>query len=136
MGLGLVPALGSSASAAPVAHENGGSAGRPSGKQLVLKNVRLETGFEYDGEEVAATKTALFCVAVENGKITAITPNDPGAAAVDAKGWLMLPVFKDMHIHMDKTNYGGPWKGPGRRRWLINWPRRRSALCLPFFLAG
>lgn len=115
MGLGLVPALGGGASAAPVAPGNRESAGRTPGKQLVLKNVRLETGFEYDGEEVIATKTALFCVQVDNGKITAIIPNDPNAKAVDAKGWLMLPVFKDMHIHMDKTNYGGPWKAARRR---------------------
>lgn len=52
MGLGLVPALGSGASALPVAPENREGAGRTPGKQLVLKNVRLETGFEYDREEV------------------------------------------------------------------------------------
>ena len=26
----------------------------------------------------------------------------------------MLPSFRDMHIHLDKTYYGGPWKAPSR----------------------
>ena len=28
----------------------------------------------------------------------------------DAKNLLMLPAFKEMHIHIDKTYYSGPWK--------------------------
>lgn len=85
-------------------------------KDMILKNVRLETGFEYDGEEVVATKTNLFCVEVANGKITKIYANNPSANAIDAKGLLMLPVFKDMHIHLDKTFYGGPWKAVRKRQ--------------------
>lgn len=115
MGLGLAPALGGAAAAASLTHKNHESATGASAQQLTLKNVRLETGFEYDGDEVIATKTELFCVKMNNGKITAITPNDPHAKAVDAKGLLMLPVFKDMHIHIDKTNYGGPWKAARRQ---------------------
>ncbi|MET0298654.1 MAG: amidohydrolase family protein [Flavitalea sp.] len=75
-----------------------------------LKNVRLETGFEYDGDEVVATKTGLFVVDINNGKIVSVSSNDPSAKATDAKGLLMLPAFRDMHIHLDKTFYGGPWK--------------------------
>lgn len=82
---------------------------------LTLKNVRLETGFEYDGDEVVATKTDLFTVQMENGKFKAILPNAPGSKATDAKGLLMLPAFKDMHIHLDKTFYGGPWKAVRKR---------------------
>lgn len=81
----------------------------------LLKNVRLETGFEYDGDEVIATKTDLFCIELADGKITSIRKNDPKADAFDAKGMLMLPAFKDMHIHLDKTFYGGPWKIVKRR---------------------
>ncbi|WP_221887856.1 hypothetical protein [Chitinophaga polysaccharea] len=73
-----------------------------------FKNVLPETGFEYDGEEVVKTNTALFCVETEDGKIKAVTPNDAGRDAIDAKGWLMLPVFKDMHAHLDKMLYGLP----------------------------
>ena len=85
-------------------------------KNILLKNVRLETGFEYDGNEVVATKTGLFCIEMANGKIKAVTPNNPSAKAIDAKGLLMLPAFKDMHIHLDKTFYGGPWQAVRRRQ--------------------
>lgn len=81
----------------------------------VFKNVRLETGFEYDGDEVTATRTGLFSVEVENGKIKKISPLQPGGKAIDAKGMLMLPSFRDMHIHLDKTFYGGKWQTVKRR---------------------
>ncbi|MBC9914499.1 amidohydrolase family protein [Chitinophaga varians] len=81
-----------------------------------FKNVLLETGFGYDGEEVVKTKTALFCVEVADGKVKAITPNDPGKDAIDAKGWLMLPAFKDMHAHLDKMLYGLPWQAVSAKR--------------------
>jgi len=84
--------------------------------KLVLKNVRLETGFEYEEGEVISTKTELFLVETENGKITKIAPNDPKAKAVDAKGFLMLPAFKDMHIHLDKTFYGDKWQAVRKRK--------------------
>ncbi|RZK33297.1 MAG: deaminase, partial [Pedobacter sp.] len=75
-----------------------------------LKNVRLETGFDYDADEVIHTKTDLFTVEIEDGKILKISPNSPNAKAIDAKGLLMLPPFRDMHIHLDKTYYGLPWQ--------------------------
>lgn len=84
--------------------------------KLILKNVRLETGFEYEEGEVISTKTDLFLVETENGKITKIAPNDPKAKAVDAKGFLMLPAFKDMHIHLDKTFYGDKWQAVKKRK--------------------
>lgn len=75
-----------------------------------LKNVRLETGFEYEEGEVIRTRTDLFIVQIADGKVAAVLPNDPKASAIDAKGYLMLPAFRDMHIHLDKTFYGGPWQ--------------------------
>lgn len=81
-----------------------------------LKNVRLETGFEYDDREVIRTKTDLFCVEVENGKIKAVKPNDPNSDAMDMLGKLMLPAFKDMHCHLDKTLYGLPWQAVSPKR--------------------
>ncbi|MDH7460632.1 amidohydrolase [Chitinophagaceae bacterium 26-R-25] len=80
------------------------------GKSYTIKNVRLETGFEKEGDEVIATRTGLFCVEIENGKISKVSPNQPNANVVDAKGMLMLPAFKDMHIHMDKTRYSEKWQ--------------------------
>ena len=80
-------------------------------KSLTLKNVRLETGFEYDEEgNVVQTKTELFTIEALDGKIKAILPNNTAAKAIDSKGLLLLPAFRDMHIHLDKTFYGLPWK--------------------------
>lgn len=84
--------------------------------QYTLKNVRLETGFEYEDEEVVHTKTELFCVQIKDGKIVSVSPNNPAADAIDAKGRLMLPAFRDMHIHLDKTFYGLPWKAVSAKR--------------------
>jgi cytosine/adenosine deaminase-related metal-dependent hydrolase len=81
-----------------------------------LKNVRLETGFEYENEEVTGTKTDLFSIEIEDGKIKAVQPNEPSSDAIDAKGYLMLPAFKDMHIHLDKTLYGLPWQALSPKR--------------------
>lgn len=78
--------------------------------RIVFKNVRMETGFVRDEIEVIATSTELFSMVVENGKIAEILPNSSDPDAIDAKGYLMLPAMKDMHIHLDKTYYGGPWK--------------------------
>lgn len=85
-------------------------------EDYVLKNVLLETGFDYDGEEVLSTRTGLFRVAISAGKIKNVIANDPDdQQAIDAKGLLMLPAFKDMHIHLDKTFYGGPWQAVRKR---------------------
>lgn len=81
-----------------------------------LKNVRLETGFEYDNEDVIRTKTELFSIEIEDGKIKSINPNNSNLKAIDAKGKLMLPAFKDMHIHLDKTLYGLPWQALSSKR--------------------
>ncbi|RZK13554.1 MAG: deaminase, partial [Pedobacter sp.] len=47
---------------------------KPTGKKFMLKNVRLETGFDYDADEVIHTKTDLFTVEIEDGKILKISP--------------------------------------------------------------
>ncbi|WP_326982553.1 amidohydrolase [Chryseobacterium sp. MYb264] len=83
---------------------------------ILLKNVRLETGFEYDDQDVIYTDTALFCVEIQAGKIKSVSSNNPDAKAVDARGLLMLPAFKDMHIHLDKTLYGLPWQALSPKR--------------------
>jgi len=89
--------------------------------KYTLKNVLLETGFVSDERGIKATKTELFCIEVNAGKITKIFPNDPKlATAVDAKGYLMLPAFSDMHVHLDKTLYGLPWQAQS--------PKKRTVL--------
>lgn len=81
---------------------------------VTLKNVLLETGFEYEKDEIIGTKTELFTVEIVNGKIKKISSNQPNAKAMDAKGLLMLPSFKDMHIHLDKTLYADRWRAVRR----------------------
>lgn len=88
----------------------------PNSNSFVLKNVRLETGFERDDIEVTATKSALFTITVTNGIITAIEPSHNAVGAIDAYEYLMLPATKDMHMHLDKTYYGGPWKARSKRQ--------------------
>lgn len=88
----------------------------PTKTQMILKNVRLETGFKRDELEVTRTKTELFVLIIEEGKIKSIQPNRDVKEAIDAKGYLLLPATKDMHIHLDKTYYGGEWKARSKRQ--------------------
>lgn len=85
-----------------------------------LLNVRLETGFVeekkswLDAPVITHTTTDLKTLHVADGKITEILDAKaalpPGATAYDAQGQLLLPTFRDMHTHIDKTFYGGPWE--------------------------
>lgn len=83
-----------------------------------LDNVLLEAGFDYDGAVVVHTRTALQTVEIANGKIVALRDNkshpDATLPHYDAGGKLMLPATRDMHIHLDKTFYGGPWRSLNR----------------------
>ena len=77
-----------------------------------LDNVLLETGFDYENGVAVQTRTARQTVEIQNGKIVALRENNlhPDATLphYDAGGKLMLPTTRDMHIHLDKTFYGGP----------------------------
>ena len=81
---------------------------------LLLKNVRLETGYLYDQTFVTATETQIVDVLIENGKFVEIAPTIEASDAVviDAKNQLLVPSFKEMHTHIDKTYFGGEWKAP------------------------
>lgn len=85
-------------------------------KTYWLKNVQLETGYHYLDGTVTGTETESFHVQVTAGKITDIVsvdkPLETNFPVKDAKNYLMLPSFRDMHVHLDKTYYGGPWKAP------------------------
>ncbi|WP_088044437.1 amidohydrolase family protein [Bacillus sp. EAC] len=80
-----------------------------------LTNVRLENGFTYnDNETITGTATGKYNVKIEDGKINSIQLENElitdQAPQFDVQGLLMVPSFKEMHIHIDKTFYGGPWK--------------------------
>ncbi|WP_062105618.1 amidohydrolase [Bacillus niameyensis] len=81
---------------------------------LLLKNVRLETGYLYDQTFVTATKTNIFDVLIENGKFIEIAPTieASNAVVIDAQKQLLVPSFKEMHTHIDKTYFSGEWKAP------------------------
>lgn len=89
-----------------------------SARHYYLDNVLLETGFHYQEGEVVATRTALHCLEINNGRIVAVRANavrpDASLTRVDAGGKLLLPAMRDMHIHLDKTFYGGPWRVQSR----------------------
>lgn len=79
-----------------------------------LYNVRLESGYYYENDKVTGTKAEICHLRIENGNIAQIVSDAPPKTGdlpvFDAKQLLMLPSFKEMHIHIDKTYYGGPWK--------------------------
>ncbi|KAB2328640.1 amidohydrolase family protein [Cytobacillus depressus] len=79
-----------------------------------LKNVRLETGYIKENERVTGTKTELFHLFIEDGKITKIVKEaEPIANELpvkDAKGLLLLPSFKEKHVHLDKTYMSEDWR--------------------------
>ncbi|GAA0414543.1 amidohydrolase family protein [Virgibacillus salarius] len=81
-----------------------------------LTNVRLETGYRYGNSMIIGTETEHFHIRIVDGKVNKIIPAniplDTNVPRHDAKHYLMLPAFRDMHIHIDKTYYGGNWRAP------------------------
>lgn len=86
----------------------------------MLLNVRLESGYKYVNGLVVATETVLRNLQITNGKINRILDTkatyNKNLDGYDAKGMLLLPSFRDMHIHLDKTYYGGPWRAAHMRK--------------------
>jgi cytosine/adenosine deaminase-related metal-dependent hydrolase len=81
-------------------------------KTFWLTNVRLEKEFHYDNDQITGTTTEICHLRIENGKITEISQVTPETELeqYNANEHLLLPSLRDMHIHIDKTYYGGPWK--------------------------
>ncbi|MFG1175575.1 amidohydrolase [Erwiniaceae bacterium CAU 1747] len=82
-------------------------------ERFLLTNVRLEQGFIRHQGIVQGTECAEFTLDIVDGRIDAVyagTQHLPGVAEQDGRGYLMLPVTRDEHIHLDKTFYGGPWR--------------------------
>ncbi|KZE50462.1 deaminase [Brevibacillus parabrevis] len=79
-----------------------------------ITNVRLERGYRTENGKIVATDTELAHLLIEDGRIAQIAYGDEAGASglgvKDANGLLAVPSFQDMHIHIDKTYYGGPWK--------------------------
>lgn len=83
-------------------------------KHYYLDNVLLEAGFRRDGQAITGTETELKTLEIKDGVIAALRNNkqhpDTALPHYDAGGKLLLPAMRDMHIHLDKTFYGGPWR--------------------------
>lgn len=50
---------------------------------------------------------------IADGRITGISPHDPvltGSGEVDGRGRLGLPAFSDVHVHLDSTRIGLPFR--------------------------
>lgn len=91
------------------------------GQEFVLINVLLEDGFDYNDQgQVRFTKTSLYDLHIANGMIVSIDiagTKSYDIPKIDGGKFLLLPAFRDMHIHIDKTFYGERWYGehkPGR----------------------
>ena len=82
---------------------------------LVIKNIRLETGFNWVNQHVVSTNTEKFDVLIENGQIKDIQKEilvTPEIEVVEGNNQLLLPAMREMHIHIDKTYFGGKWQAP------------------------
>lgn len=119
-GCTLLGMAASGAKAAPVA-STGASASKstPLPAHYVLSNVRLEERFIREGDDISATQTGLYSIEINQGKVIQITAGTLSGSSlpqVDAQGALLLPATRDMHIHLDKTFYSGPWQAPMPRK--------------------
>lgn len=119
---GLASGAAQAAPAAPPPARPMSEAGvsRLTDQHYCLTDVRLEDGFERDGEIVVGTRTALYTLEIKAGKIAALHPVGAtlpaGVPCYRAHGQLALPAMRDMHIHLDKTFYSGPWQAPRPRQ--------------------
>src|SRR5699024_11058679 len=80
-----------------------------------IKNAKLETGHSIGEQNRVQTMTDLFDILIADGAVVKVVRSSENelpenTSIFDAKKQLLLPAFKDMHIHLDKTYYGGPWK--------------------------
>jgi len=84
-------------------------------RKLLLKNVRLEEAYEYENEHIVGTRTAIYDVLIEGGHVQQVDKNivvDGDVEVLDAQKQLLVPSFREMHIHIDKTYFGGEWQAP------------------------
>ena len=83
--------------------------------KLLLKNVRLEEAYERENEHIVATRTGIYDVLIEDGQVQQVDKNivvTGDVEIVDAQKQLLVPSFREMHIHIDKTYFGGEWQAP------------------------
>lgn len=79
-----------------------------------LKNVRIETGYQKEGDWLSGTVTKEVAIEVTDGAFTKIIPNEelveePGMTIIDGHHQLILPGLIEKHCHFDKSKLGVPW---------------------------
>ena len=82
---------------------------------LLIKNIRLETGFNEVNNQVVSTTTEKFDVLIDGDKIIEISKKievTEGMTLVEGHNQLLMPAMREMHIHIDETYFGGPWQAP------------------------
>lgn len=79
-----------------------------------LVDVKIETGRQVDERGYTSTVTELVSLELEDGRIKTIQPASyqipQGAELQSMKGQLLLPGFREMHNHLDKTYLSLDWK--------------------------
>lgn len=79
-----------------------------------LTNVQLESGYEVEEGEIAATRTERSHLLIEQGKIARIvfasTMLEDSLPKHDGRDLLVLPSFTEGHFHLDKSRYGTKWR--------------------------
>lgn len=79
-----------------------------------IKNVKLEIGNIIDGARIE-TKTGFYHIGIKDGKIAehlhhTMPIPETAEEVYDAKEYLAIPTFKEMHNHLDKTYLSLEWK--------------------------
>lgn len=83
-----------------------------------IDNVRIERALVTNADGETTTLSERGAIAMEDGVFTQVLLGER-VEGLDGGGRLVLPSFRDTHIHLDKTFYGGPWRAPiPGRFWL------------------
>ncbi|MFC9773698.1 MULTISPECIES: amidohydrolase family protein [unclassified Pseudarthrobacter] len=90
---------------------------------LTLRNVRPWGGNPADVTLDGGVVTAVVPAAVD-GAASADAGTAPGAGALDGRGRILLPSFSDVHVHLDSTRLGLPFRphtgSPGVWNMMLN----------------
>ncbi|MBP1040471.1 amidohydrolase family protein [Vagococcus sp. BWB3-3] len=86
-------------------------------KRIIIRDVRIETGFKKVAGVVSETLTDLVTIVIEDGVISQLLQADDDQLVgfrYDAKGALLLPGFTEKHCHLDKSRLGTNWQAVKR----------------------
>ncbi len=90
---------------------------------LVLRNVRPWGGTASDVTLDGGAITAVV-PAAQDGAASPDAGTGPGAGVVDGRGRILLPSFSDVHVHLDSTRIGLPFRphtgSPGVWNMMLN----------------